>query len=417
MRSVMIWMAFVAFALSGMTAAHAHLTPNSEVQIDFGSDRVVLDIIIPQGEYAFATGNPVLNTPSSVSRATQFLERNISLISPDGSKWDIRFDSVEFVQIAGPPDLHAIATATPPKYATSRRFTINWSAILETNPGHSVLFLARQDFSSGKAVEKREILGALQADRRIVPVDRGNTKRFAGFITAVTLGMKHIAKGHDHLLFLVALIITMPLVAVGGKWTEKTRSSRETLWLVIKIATAFTAGHSITLIGSAFFGWQLPSQPIEILIAVSILLSGIHAILPIFANREPSVAAGFGLIHGLAFATVIGGYGLNLGEKALTIFGFNLGIELVQLLVIAAVLPALFVLARRPLYMKLRPALALFIIIAAFAWLVERITETANPVSVFFGAILAHGIWIILAATLAAFALSFTNRIAQTRTS
>lgn len=416
MRSMLLLFTVLVLALTGPTVAYAHLTPNSEVQIDFGRDRVVLDIIIPQGEYAFATGNPVLNTPVSVSRATRFLEQNISLKGADGRKWDLRFDSVEFVQIAGPPDLHAIATAMPRSNATSRRFNINWSAILDTNPGHSVLFLARQDFSSGKSIERSEILGALQGERRVLSIDRGNPQRLAGFTTAVALGMKHIAKGHDHLLFLVALIITLPLVAVGAKWGEKPRSSRDTLWLVVKIATAFTGGHSVTLIGAALFNWQLPSQPIEILIAISILLSGIHAIRPIFNNREPAVAAGFGLVHGLAFATVVGGYGLDLGEKALTILGFNLGIELVQLLVIASILPALCVLARRPLYMTLRPALALFIMTAAFAWLVERITETTNPVTVLFSAILANGIWIVLTATFVALAVLLTDRKAKIRT-
>lgn len=216
--------------------------------------------------------------------------------------------------------------------------------------------------------------------------------------------MQHIAKGHDHLLFLIALIITMPLVAIGGKWGKKTRPSRETLWLVIKIATAFTVGHSVTLIGSAFFNWQLPSQPIEILIAISILISAIHAFKPIFANREPIVAAAFGLIHGLAFATIIGGYGLDINEKALTILGFNLGIELVQLLVIALLLPALFILAQRPLYNVLRPAIALFIITAALAWLVERITETENSVTVLFSVILSNAIWVVVATSVVAVA-------------
>ncbi len=140
----------------------------------------------------------------------------------------------------------------------------------------------------------------------------------------------------------------------------------------------------------------------EILIAVSILISAIHAIRPIFANREPLVAGGFGLIHGLAFATIIGGYGLDTSERALTILGFNIGIELVQLLVIASVIPALFILARRSLYTILRPALALFIIVAALAWLVERITEIENPVTVLLGSALGYGIWAVLGGTLVA---------------
>lgn len=413
MRAVTFLVAFMLLTLSVATPTLAHLTPNSEVQIDFGTDRVVMDIIIPQGEYAFASGNPVLNQPKSVALARQFLERHVSLTSSDGQNWDVRFSRIEFVQIAGPPDLHAIATATPPKNTSSRRFSLRWSAILETNPGHSVLFVARQDFSSGKKVDQREILGALQGERRMLSIDRGSSQRFAGFFAAVLLGMEHIAKGHDHLLFLVALIITLPLIAAGGTWGTKTRPAKETLWLVIKIATAFTVGHSVTLIGAAFFDWQLPSQPIEIAIALSIMLSAAHAIRPIFADREPMFAAGFGLIHGLAFATVIAGYGLDTSERALTILGFNIGIELVQLVVIGSMLPALLVLAQRPLYMIFRPTIALAIIVAACAWLIERITESANPVAVLFNTILANGVWIVGAASLVAFALFITGRRAQ----
>ncbi|HEV7232851.1 MAG TPA: HupE/UreJ family protein [Sphingorhabdus sp.] len=405
MRAAANLIAMLMLILLGATAARAHLTPNSEVRVDFGSDRVVMDIIIPQGEYAFATGNAPNNHPQSIALARQFLERHVALTSPDGRKWQIGFDDIEFVQIAGPPDLHAIATATPPANAPVRRFDIRWSAIVDTNPGHSVLFVARQDFSGGKHVDRREILGALQGERRTLSVDRGTPRPFAGVLAAIMLGMEHIAAGHDHLLFLIALIIPLPLVASGGKWSHRTRPVRTSLWLVFKIATAFTIGHSVTLIGAAFLDWQLPAQPVEILIAVSILISAIHAIRPIFAKREPLVAGSFGLIHGLAFATIIGGYGLDTSERALTILGFNIGIELVQLLVIASVIPAIFILARRPFYGTIRNALAFFIIVAALAWVVERITETANPVTVLLGAVLAQGLWIILAMTLVALIL------------
>jgi HupE / UreJ protein len=402
MRAVAILIALVMLSPFGATATWAHLTPNSEVRVDFGSDRVVMDIIIPQGEYAYATGNPLRNDQQSVARALQFLESHVSLTSPDGRKWEVRFDNIEFVQIAGPPDLHAIATATPPANAPLRRFDIGWTAILDTNPGHSVLFVARQDFSGGKHVDRREILGALQGERRMLSIDRGTPKPFGGFLAAIALGMEHIAAGHDHLLFLIALIIPLPLLASGSEWSHRTRSVRTSLWLVLKIATAFTIGHSITLIGAAFLGWQLPAQPVEILIAISILISAIHAIRPIFANREPLIAGGFGLIHGLAFATIIGGYGLDAKERALTILGFNIGIELVQLLVISSVIPAIFILARRPFYAIVRNTIAMFIVVAALAWLVERITETINSVTVMLDAVLSQGLWIIFATTLAA---------------
>lgn len=392
MRGFTIRLVFVMLMLSCTKPASAHLTPNSEVQIDFGESHVVLDIIIPQGEYAFATGNPVRNDPQSVARARRFLEGHVALSSADGRQWDIRFDTIEFVKIAGPPDLHVIATATPPTNASARRFDIRWSAILDTNPGHSILFVARRDFGGGKHAGRREILGALQSENLVLRIDRGTPKPFAGFVAAVTLGMEHIAAGHDHLLFLIALIVPLPLIASGGKWLGGSRPVRTSLWLVVRIVTAFTIGHSLTLIGSAFLGWQLPAQPVEILIALSIAISAIHAIKPIFANREPLVAGGFGLVHGLAFATIINGYGLDMRERALTILGFNIGIELIQLLVVAAVAPALFVLAQRPFYAILRPAIASCIMVAALAWLFERITETENRVTALLDAILTQAL-------------------------
>src|SRR5438045_3779903 len=119
-------------------------------------------------------------------------------------------------------------------------------------------------------------------------------------------------------------------------WRCARRPARRcTLGRLAGVVSAFTLGHSVTLIGGAFFGWRLPAQPVEVAIAVSILVSAVHAARPLFAGREPWVAAGFGLVHGLAFATVIGNFGLDPLEKAQSILGFNLGIELVQLAVVA----------------------------------------------------------------------------------
>ena len=67
--------------------------------------------------------------------------------------------------------------------------------------------------------------------------------------------------------------------------------------------------------------------------------------------------------------------------------------------------------------MALRPALAVFIIVAALAWLLERITETANPVSALFNGILANGIWMVLAASIFALVLHFTKQRTQFQTS
>jgi hypothetical protein len=129
-------------------------------------------------------------------------------------------------------------------------------------------------------------------------------------------------------------------------------------------------------------GWvRLPSQPVEVLIAVSILVSALHAIRPLFPGRESWVAAGFGLVHGLAFAGTLTNLHLDAGPMALSILGFNLGIELMQVGIISLVIPWLILLSQTPYYGGLRQAGAGFGAIAAIAWVIERLSGEPNMVT------------------------------------
>jgi hypothetical protein len=402
---------FASLALLMWSAtASAHLTPNSEVNIDFGQHEALADIIIPQGEYGHATGNPTANTRAGLAAAKAFLVAHVRVTSLAGAAWRMQFQRVEFAQIAGPPDLHAIVRLLPPPGASARQMTIDWTAVIDTVPGHFVLFVARSDFSAGKLDDRPEVLGAVQGKRRQLVIDRGAPNRFEGFRAALVLGMRHIAEGHDHLLFLIALLLPAPMLAAGGRWRRRRRPAA-TLGQLARIVTAFTIGHSLTLIGAAFLGWQLPARPVEIGIAVSILISAVHAWRPIFPGREPVVAAGFGLVHGLAFATVVSRFGLGIEEKAASILGFNLGIELVQLLVVLAVIPSLLLLARTPFYPGLRSAGAGFAGFASIAWIIERVSGTPNPVAGAIDAALAEAPWLVGGLTLFALAAALLPRL------
>src|SRR5205085_5027649 len=99
---------------------------------------------------------------------------------------------------------------------------------------------------------------------------------------------------------------------------------------------------------------SLPQQPVEVLIACSILITAIHAVRPIFPGREAKVAAAFGLVHGLAFATVLADLKLSAGPMALSILGFNIGIELTQLFVLALTVPWFIILSFTPAHEPVR---------------------------------------------------------------
>lgn len=344
----------------------AHTTPNSEVRFRAAGDVVIADIIVPRSEYAFGTGNPVGDDSHSRRIARNYLSERIGVASRAGRKWSVAFQTVEFVTSDGPPDLHAVATLTPPAGASASELVIDWRVLTDTVTGHFVLFLMDGD-SEGA------VLGASQAGSVPVDISLADQGGLRTVGASMMVGAHHILEGYDHLLFLLVLLLPAPLLAASGRWTGR-RSYRRTIIKLTKIVTAFTIGHSLTLIFATVGKVSLPSAPVEIAIAISVLVSAMHAARPLLPGKEPLIALAFGLIHGLAFATLVQEANAGAANSALTLLGFNLGIELVQLGIVAAVLPSLLVLSRYPFYAALRWMLALFSATAAMAWIVNRVS-------------------------------------------
>ena len=98
--------------------------------------------------------------------------------------------------------------------------------------------------------------------------------------------MRHIAEGTDHLLFLLVLLLPAPLVVSGLRWGPPA-GVRRSLLRILGIVSAFTLGHSITVALAALNAINVPSRPVEVLIAVSILVSAVHAYRPIFPAKRP----------------------------------------------------------------------------------------------------------------------------------
>jgi hypothetical protein len=214
-----------------------------------------------------------------------------------------------------------------------------------------------------------------------------------GFRSIFRLGMRHIAEGTDHLLFLLALLLPAPLLALGSRWAGFA-GARHSLVQILKVVTAFTIGHSFTLAFAALGSLRVPSRPIEALIALSILLSAVHALRPLFPGREARIAACFGLIHGLAFAATLEELGLGRWERVAGILAFNLGIETMQLIVVAATMPALVLLSRTRAYPFLRIGGALFAGLASLGWIAERLLAVHNPVEMVVNIVAHYAVWI-----------------------
>jgi hypothetical protein len=396
----------------------AHPSPNSLILLDIQSNGVAVELQLPIGELEAALGKDVrLNTSELVAewdkRLRDYLIQHITPLSISRQNWhieikDIALQTLKKSELGYSQDLLVHLWMTPPTGTDSHFFMLNYDVIMHQVVTHKALITVRQDWKSGIIAAHPVELGVIEVDiptNTIPPfkIDQTGGSLGKGFKSMVSLGMSHIAEGTDHLLFLLVLLLAAPLLVNGNKWGNY-GGFRYSLMRLIKIITAFTIGHSITLLAGAMNWLRLPTQPIEILIAFSILISAIHAIRPIFSGKEAVIAAGFGLIHGLAFASTLSDLHLESGQMALSILGFNVGIELMQLVIMALIIPSLMVLSTTEWYSVVRISGAIFATIAATAWIFERILEKPNPITEGVAVIANYGTWIIGALFLAALA-------------
>ncbi len=186
-------------------------------------------------------------------------------------------------------------------------------------------------------------------------------------------GVHHILIGYDHLAFLALLLLPVVLRRSDRTWTP-VEGFRPALLRAAGIVTAFTVAHSITLT-SAAMGWLSPSTRwVEAAIAASVLLAAANNIWPVVTRRLYLLAFGFGLVHGFGFAGVLAEVGIPKEARVASLLGFNLGVEIGQLAVVAVLLPALFLMRKRRWYpsLGLRGASAAVGLLAAW-WLFERL--------------------------------------------
>jgi hypothetical protein len=189
---------------------------------------------------------------------------------------------------------------------------------------------------------------------------------------AIELGIHHIFAGIDHLLFLVALLLPSVLVRRGKEWVPAP-NFRAALVDVLKIVTAFTLAHSITLSLSALNVLRLPSRFVESGIAASVVLAAVNNLVRVLDEDRWAAAFALGLLHGFGFSATLMDLGLPRKNLVLTLFGFNSGVEIGQMCVVAAFLPLAYLARRSPFYRWVGLVGGSVAITAiATVWLIER---------------------------------------------
>ncbi|MDX2170147.1 MAG: HupE/UreJ family protein [Deltaproteobacteria bacterium] len=184
-------------------------------------------------------------------------------------------------------------------------------------------------------------------------------------------GVWHIWSGTDHLLFLLALLLPAVLRRDARGWHPV--GLRPALAATVKVVTAFTLAHSITLSLAAVGAVHAPARWIETGIAASVVLAALNNAYPIFRDGRWLVGFGFGLLHGFGFASVLAAPEVQVGSLLSALLGFNAGVETGQLAVVAAFVPLAFLARRSWFYQRLTLVAGSWLIAAvATVWMLQR---------------------------------------------
>ncbi len=148
----------------------------------------------------------------------------------------------------------------------------------------------------------------------------------------------------------------------------------------MKIVTAFTVAHSVTLSLASLGILHLPVRLVEVIIAGSIAVAAADILFPVFHGRIWLIVFGFGLFHGFGFAAALEEMGVLREHLGLSLFGFNLGVELGQIAIVIVMFPLLFLARRLAIYRDVvLPLTAVAMIVISMGWVVERAFDVRLP--------------------------------------
>ncbi|MDQ6764485.1 MAG: HupE/UreJ family protein [Verrucomicrobiota bacterium] len=255
------------------------------------------------------------------------------------------------------------AEAVPDRQDLRLTFVFAWPAVPETLRVEAKLFpydprhKTFANFYRGDHLERQEVL---EGNRTTIEFHQGANQGIWAVVRQFLYeGVHHIFIGPDHILFIIGLLL------LGG-----------TVSRLLKIVTAFTVAHSITL-ALATFGLVNPSpRLIEPLIALSIVFVGVHALLGRrTGDTRMLFAFGFGLVHGFGFASVLREMALPRQALGWSLFSFNAGVEVGQICIVAVVAPLLALVRNRSAAAGERTVtgLAYAVVTAGGFWFFQRL--------------------------------------------
>lgn len=390
--------AALAHLMLWSATAHAHPTEPCRLELAIHAAEIGGTLHLPADDLGLALavewGQPTLADllrhpdwldAAFAARLGEYVGDRVALADAAGQAFDLTLGAPRWTTERGAPFVVVPLRFTADGPRDLDALSLSASAVIDEVVTQKMLVLVRADFARGQLGAAPEVVARLRRGTHETRIDRADSSPWRGMLVMFRAGAHHIVEGLDHLLFVLVLLLVAPLRMTpkgdGPRRWRESRSVRATVRRLLVLISAFTVGHCATLALSALGVVDAPVTLVEVIVGVSIALGALHAIRPVFGEREGLIAAAFGLVHGLAFSEVLRDLGLRGGELVASLAAFSVGIEVVQVGLILLFAPLLALAARQPGYGALRGALAIATLVAAGAWIVERVAGTSNPVS------------------------------------
>lgn len=364
-----IWLMVMLLLLLGMIAssAQAHIASNGFLTLNVAGETVsgAVELAMRDAELAVGVdgnrdGRITWGELRSSQRDLELYVRSKLLIRDGATQCRQEFGPVEVNDRVDGNYVWLPFTATC-KGSQLTQLSIDYRLMEGIDPSHRGLLTVTAWGATQTAV--------LNGEQSIALAHPSPWRAFTEYLQT---GIWHIWSGIDHLLFLLSLLLPAVLRRREQHW-EAVPLAKPAFLNILKVVTAFTVAHSITLSLAAIDLVRLPSRFTESVIAASIIVAALNNIFPKVTEGRWRIAFAFGLLHGFGFASVLADMGLPPGARAVSLVSFNLGVEVGQLAVVIAVMPLAYAVRATAFYRQTVMKWGSTAIAGlAFVWLVQR---------------------------------------------
>lgn len=365
MKVLALALALVALAV-GVAPAHQASITHARATVDGAAVDYQIriagaDLAEPVGRAPDAAVAVADLTPADWARVAAYVVARVTIASDAGPCRPTELS-------AEPADGDAVVRWRAVCAGPLAQLTIDYALFFDLDPTHeAALRVVAPDR------EPADTILIADAARFVWDLDQAPPSTTWAFVRA---GVDHVVTGLDHVAFVLSLLLAIALTRDGERWRR--RPVLPALRQAGARVSAFTLAHSLTLIAAAL-GWvSLPGRPVEVLIAASIVWTALAAWLRPDGRGAFAITFGFGLVHGLGFARMLTPL-LPPGDRVVPLLGFNLGVELAQLAIVAVALPTALALAAVVGAERYRrwvlPVAAMILAGLGAVWLIERVAD------------------------------------------